>query len=70
LKQNPAIALPVLEALKCDLSRYVQNSVANWLDDTAKTCPLFVKELFTRWETESKSKETIYIVKRAVRNLN
>lgn len=70
LKQNPAIALSVLDALKSDPSRYVQNSVANWLNDVAKTCPLFVKELCTRWERESKSKETIYIVKRAVRNLN
>lgn len=68
LKQNPAIALSILEALKSDPSRYVQNSVANWLNDAAKTCPLFVKELCTRWERESK--ETIYIVKRAIRNLN
>ncbi|MGE8241119.1 MAG: DNA alkylation repair protein [Sphingobacterium sp.] len=70
LKQNPAIALSILEALKSDPSRYVQNSVANWLNDASKTCPLFVKELCTRWERESKSKETMYIVKRAVRNLN
>jgi 3-methyladenine DNA glycosylase AlkC len=70
LKQNPAIALSVLDILKSDPSRYVQNSVANWLNDAAKTCPLFVRELCTKWESESKSKETIYIIKRAVRNLN
>ncbi|MGE8293160.1 MAG: DNA alkylation repair protein [Sphingobacterium sp.] len=70
LKQNPAIALSILEALKSDPSRYVQNSVANWLNDAAKTCPLFVSEICAKWEKESSSKETRYIVKRAVRNLN
>jgi 3-methyladenine DNA glycosylase AlkC len=69
LKQNPEFALSILEPLKSDVSKYVQNSVANWLNDASKTKPEFVIEICKRWKSESNSKETNYIINRALRTL-
>ncbi|MEH3113449.1 DNA alkylation repair protein [Pedobacter terrae] len=70
LKQNPDFGLPILEALKSDKSKYVQDSAGNWLNDASKTRPDFVKALCKRWEKESETKETIYILKKALRTIN
>jgi 3-methyladenine DNA glycosylase AlkC len=69
LKQNPELALSILEPLKSDESKYVQNSVANWLNDASKTKPEFVIDICKRWKQESNSKETAYIISRALRTL-
>jgi 3-methyladenine DNA glycosylase AlkC len=68
LKKEPWRALPLLEPLKSDPSRYVQNSVANWLNDAGKTQPAWVGEVCKRWRRESSAPETMYIVKRAARS--
>jgi 3-methyladenine DNA glycosylase AlkC len=69
LKQQPELALNILEPLKNDASLYVQNSVANWLNDASKTQAAFVKNICAKWEKESKTKETAYIIKKALRTI-
>jgi 3-methyladenine DNA glycosylase AlkC len=69
LKQNPELALTILEPLKSDSSKYVQNSVANWLNDASKTQPQFVIELCKKWRKESNTKETAYTITRALRTI-
>lgn len=69
LKQEPWRALSLLEPLHEDPARYVQNSVANWLNDAAKSRPDFTRETCARWRGQSGSKATAYIVKRAMRSL-
>ena len=69
LKREPWRALELLEPLKSDPSRYVQNSVANWLNDASKTQPEWVESICSRWERESRTAETRYITRRARRSL-
>jgi 3-methyladenine DNA glycosylase AlkC len=69
LKQNPELGLVVLDQLKSDEAKYVQDSVGNWLNDASKTQPKFVKELCEKWEAESKLKATAYIIKKALRTI-
>ena len=69
LKQEPELGLPILFPLRKDPSRYVQNSVANWLNDASKSKPDFVREVVSDWLKENEGKETKYIAKRALRTV-
>jgi 3-methyladenine DNA glycosylase AlkC len=69
LKRSPELALPILDPLRADESRYVQDSVANWLNDAAKTQPDWVRETCTRWSLAS-SASTDRICRRSLRSLS
>jgi 3-methyladenine DNA glycosylase AlkC len=69
LKADPQPAAVLLEPVRSDPSRYVQSSVANWLNDASKSQAAWVQKLCRRWQKESPSKETAWIVKRALRSI-
>lgn len=69
LKRNPAPALPLLTALNADASRYVQDSVANWLNDAAKDQPDWVRDVCQNWSKNRPSPATVRICQRALRSL-
>lgn len=69
LKHEPELALPLLERVRADRSRYVQLSVANWLNDASKHRPEWVGELAERWLAESPEASTRWIVNHALRSL-
>ncbi len=68
LKKHPAQALPLLDALKADPSPYVQDSVANWINDASKTRPDWVRDLFERYPPSGKAASRIFT--RATRSLS
>jgi 3-methyladenine DNA glycosylase AlkC len=68
LKTDPSLGLFLLEPLKEDPSRYVQNSVANWLNDAAKTQAKFVLSVCDKWGNTN-NKATEYIIKRSLRSI-
>lgn len=70
LKVDPSPALPLLEPLRSDDSKYVRDSVANWLNDAGKTRQDWVKQLVARWQKESPTSETAYIARRALRSMS
>jgi 3-methyladenine DNA glycosylase AlkC len=69
LKVEPELGLPLLDPLRSDESKYVRDSVANWLNDAGKSQPKWVQSVCKRWTKESQTKETQYVVARAMRNL-
>jgi 3-methyladenine DNA glycosylase AlkC len=69
LKTNPELAIHLLEPLKSDFAKYVQDSVGNWLNDASKSQPDWVRSVCANWLKVSKTKQTEYIVNKALRTL-
>jgi 3-methyladenine DNA glycosylase AlkC len=69
LKQQPERALVLLTALHADPSVYVQDSVANWLNDAAKDRPDWVRARCAQWLQDGPSAATRRICQRAMRKL-
>ena len=70
LKQHPERGEPILNPLRADPSRYVQDSVANWINDAAKTREDWAITLCRSWKNESDSPATSRIVQRALRSID
>lgn len=69
LKHEPEQALPILSPLRADPSVYVQDSVANWLNDAAKDRPDWVRDLCAQWLQAAPADATRRICQRAMRSL-
>jgi len=69
LKRKPELALPILYVLRADPAVYVQDSVANWLNDAAKDQADWVRTLCTQWLQGEPSQATRRICQRGLRSV-
>jgi 3-methyladenine DNA glycosylase AlkC len=68
LVDDPRPGFPLLEPLRCDPSRYVRDSVGNWLNDAAKSNPDLVRVVVGRWRSEAVAAMD-HVARRALRSL-
>ncbi len=69
IQQSPELCLPLLEPLRADDSKYVRDSVGNWLNDASKSKPEWVRSIADRWAQESPCPQTNAVLKRGLRTL-
>ncbi len=69
LKSRPALGEPLLHPLRADPTKYVQDSVSNWLNDAAKHDEKWARALTRRWLADSPSPATNRICTRALRSV-
>lgn len=70
LKSDPQLGLPLLDPLRADPTKYVQDSVSNWLNDAAKHDETWVRALTRRWLAGTPNAATKRICTRALRSVN
>lgn len=70
LKKTPQLALPILSALSSDDVVYVQDSVANWLNDAGKDQPEWIRTVCAQWLQGDASPATQRICQRALRHVS
>ena len=68
LKQEPWLAEDLLNRLAPGIEEYVQDSVANWLNDVVRLHPEWVESLCRRWSAEL-DQSVARLVRRAKRSL-
>ncbi len=66
LRASPELGLPILSALRFDPTRYVEDSVANWLNDAGKDKSEWLIALLHKWSNEGVSSR---LISRAGRSL-
>lgn len=67
---EPWHGLPLLTACCCDDSRYVQDSVANWLNDAAKSRPDWVGQVCDEWRRAHPENPACgYVIRRGQRRI-
>lgn len=69
LQEHPEMIRPLLSPLIQEPSRYVQNSVANWLNDASKSQSKWVESWCADWAEKSDHKSTQYMIMRGLRTL-
>lgn len=67
LAQNPALAAPILNALRADDSLYVRKSVANHLNDVTKLHPAWVMDQLEQWPLDEP--RCAWVARHALRTL-
>lgn len=60
----------ILTNLKNDKEKFVQKSVGNNLNDLMKEAPNLANEIIGEWESDSPTKESLWIIKHGKRSLN
>jgi 3-methyladenine DNA glycosylase AlkC len=70
LKAAPELAAPLLTPVMADPSRYVQNSVGNWLNDAAKSRPDWVNAFLKEHRRKNDCPAFRYIEGRATRSVS
>ena len=66
LRTSPELGLPILSPLRFDPTRYVEDSVANWLNDAGKDKAEWLFALLHKWSNEDVSAR---LISRAGRSL-
>jgi len=67
LRADPSPGLAILAPLRHDASRYVEDSVANWLNDAGKDNPGWLRGLLAVWESDGVASR---LLRRAGRSLS